>query len=384
MNLNISNNSNLNSPNTSYSKEQDPCDQSFGQFKDNNSQIENYKTFLASPITIKGRKVKNRLFLAPMAGLGHVAFRELVAEFGGFGLLFTGMCSAKAVPQENRDISQVFRWRDEELPYLVCQIFGSDPDGMALAAKRIEREGFFGVDINFGCCAAAICKKGSGAALLKEPELAEKIVETVRQAVSIPLFVKFRSGWAENSLDGAIHAAKMAAMFQAAGADAIVFHPRSAPDRRLRPPKWEHIRLIKDAVSIPVFGNGNIFEPSDCKKMLNLSNCDGISIGRMAVARPWIFSAVSNGFLPHANIYKHTASRMITLLLKHYDERTAVKMFKKFVPYFAAGFKFGHSISKQLLKPDNSDEILTVINSIFSEHAQPLETIDRPNPHLFL
>ncbi|MBF0302645.1 MAG: tRNA-dihydrouridine synthase family protein [Desulfamplus sp.] len=349
-----------------------------------NSQIENYKTFLASPITIKGKKVKNRLFLAPMAGLGHAAFRELISEFGGFGLLFTGMCSAKAVPQENRNISTVFRWRDEELPYLVCQIFGSEPDGMALAAERIEREGFFGVDLNFGCCASAICKKGSGAALLKEPELAKKIVEAVRQTVSIPLFVKFRIGWEENSLDGAIHAAKMAAMFQAAGADALVFHPRSAPDRRLRPPKWEHIRLIKDSVSIPVFGNGNIFEPSDCKKMLQLGNCDGISIGRMAVSKPWIFSTISNGFLPHPDIYQHTAIRMITLLLKHHNERTTVKMFKKFVPYFAAGFKFGHSISKQLLKSDNTDEILKSVNSIFSEHAEPPETIDRPNLHLFL
>ncbi len=375
------------------------------------SNNDNYKTFLASPITIKGRNVNNRLFLAPMAGLGNVAFRELVAEFGGFGLLFTGMCSAKAVPQENRNTSNVFKWRDEELPYLVCQIFGSEPHGMAIAAKRVEHEGFFGVDLNFGCCAAAICKKGCGAALLKEPDLAKKIVEAVRQAVSIPVFVKFRIGWESSSLDGAIKAAKMAAMFEDAGADALVFHPRLAPDRRLRPPKWEHIKLVKEAVSIPLFGNGNIFQPSDCKNMLQLGSCDGISIGRMAVARPWIFSTISNGLsLSSSNndfsypnsennllssstnnkfpfgtdIYRHTAIRMITLLLKHYDERTAVKMFKKFVPYFAAGFKFGHSISKRLLKADSAQEILKNIDAIFLDYSQPPETVDRPNLHLFL
>ncbi|MBF0229837.1 MAG: tRNA-dihydrouridine synthase family protein [Desulfamplus sp.] len=345
---------------------------------------DNYRDFLSAPIKIRGKEVKNRLFLAPMAGLGNVAFREMVAEFEGFGLLFTGMCSAKAVPQENRNISNVFKWRDEELHYLVCQIFGAEPKAMALAAKRIEKEGFFGVDLNFGCCAAAICKKGSGAALLKEPELAKNIVKEVRDAVSIPLFVKFRSGWYDNPIDAAMHAAKMAVMFEEAGADALVFHPRVAPDRRLRPPKWEHIKLIKEAISIPVFGNGNIFEPADCKKMLNISGCDGISIGRMAVAKPWIFSTIANGFLPDNDIYQKTATRMITLLLKHYDERTAVKMFKKIVPYYSAGFKFGHSISKQLLRPDNSGEIYRVIDELFTKSSQNIETMERPNLHLFL
>lgn len=128
------------------------------------------------------------MVLAPMAGIGHVAFRELIAEQGGCALLFTGMCSAKAVPHENPAISMVFRWRTRELPFTVCQIFGSDPDDMARAARRIEKEGFFGVDLNFGCSVAAICKKGCGAALLKTPDQAVRIVAAVRQAVDIPVF----------------------------------------------------------------------------------------------------------------------------------------------------------------------------------------------------
>lgn len=336
-----------------------------------------FQKYLSSPLIIKGRQIKNRLLLAPMAGLGHVAFRELVSEFGGFGLLFTGMCSSKAVPQENRNISKVFKWRDEELSSLVCQIFGSDPISMALAAQRVEKEGFFGVDLNFGCCAVAICKKGSGAALLKEPLLARRIVEEVRKSVSIPLFVKFRTGWE----GAALNAAEMAAMFEDAGADALVFHPRTAPDRRLRPPKWEDIRPVKEAVSIPVFGNGNIFEASDCESMVNISSCDGISIGRMAVAKPWIFAELTRGFSPDSDIYRHTAMRMIELLVKHHDEITAVKMFKKFVPYYAAGFKFGHSISKQLIRQDSSDAIMRAIDLIF---AEPPETVSRPNLHLLI
>jgi len=339
--------------------------------------------YLASPIAIRGKEIQNRLLLAPMAGLGNVAFRELVAEFGGFGLLFTGMCSAKAVPQENRYISKVFKWRDEELPFLVCQLLGGDPDSMALAAERVQREGFFGVDLNFGCCAAAICKKGGGASILKDPALAKRIVAAVRERVSIPLFVKFRTGWERDPLRASKEAAQMAASFEAAGADALIFHPRMAPDRRLRPPKWEDIRLVKEAVSIPVFGNGNIFETSDCEKMVNISSCDGISIGRMAVARPWIFATITHGFSPESSssIYRYTAMRIMRLLLKYHDERTAVKMFKKFVPYYSAGFKFGHSISKQLLKTDSSDEILRAVDAVFA--TSPEITV-RPNLHLSL
>ena len=146
-------------------------------------------------ITIGKKRIENRLFLAPMAGLGHAAFREVVSEFGGYGLLFTGMCSAKALPHENPAVSPVFKWRKSELATLVCQIFGPDPLSMALAAQRIEREGFFGVDLNFGCSVAAICKRGCGAALLRDPDLAVEILARVRGSVTIPVFVKFRTGW---------------------------------------------------------------------------------------------------------------------------------------------------------------------------------------------
>ena len=155
-------------------------------------------TFLNTPISVGNKIIQKRLLLAPMAGLGHIAFRELLSSFGGYGLLFTEMCNARAIPHENRYVSPVFRWRDQEVETLVCQIFGSDPDAMAKAAVRIEKEGFFGVDINMGCSVKAICKKNYCAALLKTPELAEKIVKTVRDAVSLPVFVKYRTGWKDD------------------------------------------------------------------------------------------------------------------------------------------------------------------------------------------
>ncbi|MCP4114650.1 MAG: tRNA-dihydrouridine synthase family protein [Desulfobacteraceae bacterium] len=335
-----------------------------------------YTGRLKQPITIKEREVANRLFLAPMAGLGHVAFRELVSEFGGYGLLFTGMCSAKALPHENPRVSPVFKWREEELSQVVCQIFGPDPESMAAAAQRIEREGFFGVDLNFGCSVAAICKRGCGAELLKTPALAAEIVARVKNAVSIPVFVKFRTGW-EN--DPALPM-DMAKRFEDAGADAMVFHPRVAPDRRSRPPRWEQIARVKEAVSVPVFGNGNLFDINDASTMLEQTGCDGLSVGRMAVAKPWLFAEWSRGFTPDTATYHHTAVRMTELLLKYHDETFAVKLYKKFIPYFSASFRFGHSICKQLLKADTMAELRENIERVFENDP---ETIARPNINLF-
>ena len=333
--------------------------------------------YLLKDLKIKNHIIHNRVVLAPMAGLGHIALRQLISEFGGFGLLFTGMCSAKAVPQENPDTSLVFKWRKEELEYLVCQIFGSDSKNMAKAATRIEKEGFFGVDLNFGCSVAAICKSGCGAALLKNPLLSSKIVHAVREAVSIPLFIKFRTGW-ENRPQFAVDMAKR---FEDAGADALTFHPRIAPDRRSRPPQWEVIKFVTQAVDIPVFGNGNLFQEQDGIKMMEQTCCQGLSLGRMAVAKPWIFSQWTKGFPSGDDIFYTTAIRMTDILLEHYDDHFAVKLFKKFAPYFCANFKFGHQILKKLMPAQTMDDMKNNIDLIFESNP---EILTKPNLNLFL
>ncbi len=332
---------------------------------------------VSTNIEIGGKIVANRLFLAPMAGLGNIALRELISEFCDPGLLFTGMCNARAVPHENPETSLVFKFRQQELKHLVCQIFGSDPDDMAKAAKRIEQEGFFGVDLNFGCSAAAICKKGCGAALLKTPDLAARIVEQVRSSVSIPVFVKFRIGWK----DDVALVESMAKKFEGAGADLLVFHPRISPDRRTRPPKWEYIAKVKKAVNIPVFGNGNILNYSDMEKMAEITLCDGVSVGRLAIAKPWIFAEWTNNHKSYENIYHYTALRMIELFLKHFGEFTGVKFFKKWAPYFSANFKFCHEINKKLLSNNCLDDMKTCIDEIFET---PPGVAEKPNQNLFL
>lgn len=340
---------------------------------------EDLAQYLLSPLAIGNRTIANRMVLAPMAGLGHIAFRQLVTRFSGFGLLFTGMCSAKAVPHENPSISHVFSWRPGELDHTVCQIFGAEPETMARAAQRIEAEGFFGVDLNFGCSVAAICKKGCGAALLKTPNKAVQIVSAVRKAVSCPVFVKYRTGW--QGQDDQNFPVVMARAFEDAGADALTFHPRVAPDRRSRRPKWELIGKVENAVTIPVFGNGNLFAPEHGMKMINETGCQGLSIGRMAVARPWIFTHWTKGVKPDPSIYMETALDMAELLSTHYEDRFALKMFKKFAPYFCANFKFSNAILKSLVRAENMNELCYNIRHLLDP---PPRTLHLPNINLFI
>lgn len=333
-------------------------------------------TLLNRPIAVGGRTASNRLLLSPMAGLTHVAFRELVAEYGGCGLLFSEMCSARTVPTENRKVSTVFRWRDEELATLVCQIVGAAPESMAAAARRIAAEGFFGVDINFGCSAAAVCKQQAGAAVLREPDRAVAIVRAVRKAVDIPLFIKYRIGW----VDDPQPAVDLARRFEDAGADALTFHPRVSPDRRARPPKWSYIGRVKQAVGIPVFGNGEVFDSADAERMMRTTGCDGISIGRIALARPWVFAEWLSGFSPGPEIHRSCAHRLMELTALHYQAVTAVRKFKKWAAFFTAAFRFGHTFHSRIRRTVNIEEIHDAIDDFFDQKP---ELTRRPNMNMF-
>ena len=331
---------------------------------------------LNRPLKVGHKFIEKRLVLAPMAFLGNVAFRELVQSFGGYGLLYTEMCRAGTIPGENRQRSNYFNWRDAELSRLVCQIFGSTPPTMAAAARRIEAEKFFGVDINFGCSEASICRQNCGASILNQPELAAKIVSEVRKAVSIPLFVKYRIGWQDNPRS----AVALARHFEDAGADALTFHPRVAPDRRSRPPKWEYIGMVKQAVSIPVFGNGNVFDENDCLRMIETTGCDGVAIGRLALARPWLFAAWTEGFQFDLEIYLKCALRLAELLEKHFDAQQALKRFKRFAFYFSANFKFGHTVFSGIQKAQTRQAAEAFLIQFFK---RPPELVSRPNLNFF-
>jgi nifR3 family TIM-barrel protein len=337
---------------------------------------EDLSAYLRQPLSIGSRTIRSRLVLAPMTFLGHVAFRELVSQYGGCGLLFSEMCSAKAIPHENRFVSPYFRWRDAERAGLAIQIFGNDPVVMALAARRIEAEGLFGVDINFGCADGAICRQNCGAALLKDPDLAGAIVSAVREAVAFPLTVKFRIGWQDDPQT----TVQLAKRFEAAGADALVFHPRVAPDRRSRPARWEYIALVKRAVEIPVLGNGDVFDRTGCLNMIRQTGCDGVAIGRMAVARPWIFAEWTEGMKPGADIFYQSAVELMALLQKHYEPSAAIRRFRRFAFYFTANFRFGHTLYSQITAAGNFPALEAILSRFFSCEPDILTT---PNMNYF-
>ena len=338
--------------------------------------IYNLAEYLRQPLKIGDKSIGSRLVLAPMSFLGHIAFRELVSQFGGYGLLFSEMCSARAIPNENRFISSYFRWRDEERSRLICQIFGDDSHVMARAAIRIEKEGLFGVDINLGCSNKTICRRNCGAALLKNPDQATAVVTAVRAAVSCPVTVKYRTGWRDNPN----LAVQLAKRFEEAGVDALTFHPRVAPDRRSRPPKWDYIGLVKQAVSIPVFGNGDIFDRNDCLRMINETGCDGVALGRMAIARPWIFAEFMENLQTSRDVFLEAAMQLVQLLQCHYDPVPAIKRFKRFSFYFCANFCFGHALYTRIINAADMQEIETILRRFFE---QPPEILHRPNMNFF-
>jgi nifR3 family TIM-barrel protein len=331
---------------------------------------------LNRPLTIGRATIDRRLVLAPMTLLGHIAFRELLAGFGGYGLLFGEMCSARRIPHEVRADSAYFCWREAERHQLVMQIFGADPSVMATAARIVQDNGIFGVDLNFGCSVATICKQQCGAALLRTPDQAARIVEAVRQAISIPLFVKFRTGWT----DDPTIPVDLARRFEAAGADALTFHPRVAPDRRSRPPRWEYIQRVAEAVKIPVFGNGDVFDGTDCLRMLETTGCAGVAIGRMAIARPWFMAQMTELLTPDPGIYRQTALTLLDLMERHFDARRALRRYKKFALYFSANFKFAHSFYKRIGNARNLEALKGELEAFFSR--EPVTT-DRPNMNFF-
>ncbi|NDV20622.1 tRNA-dihydrouridine synthase family protein [Pseudodesulfovibrio sp. JC047] len=340
------------------------------------THIKRLAELLNRPLQIRGKEISNRLWLAPLAGLGHAAYRDVLDSYGGCGLMFTEMCSARSVPTEKPSVSPTFRWRKEELGHLVCQIFGSTPEEMIPAARRIEAEGFFGIDINMGCTAPGIVKRNAGAGLLKNPDAAIAAVKSVRQTVSIPVFVKFRTGWTPDIGP----AVELAQRFEAEGVDCLVFHPRVAPDKRTKPPVKEHIKAISDAVSIPVFGNGDVVLPEECLSMLENTGCAGVSIGRMAIARPWLFAEWTTGYIPLEGCFQEYAMKLADAIEANFDPIRALKRFKMFTIYFAANFTYGHSLQTRFLGAKSMDDVREIIRN----HVKPnMRLTLRPNMNLY-
>lgn len=282
--------------------------------------------------------LENNVVLAPMAGVTDLPFRLLCKEMGA-GLICMEMVSAKAIFYNNKNTIDLLQIHEKECP-VSLQFFGSDPKIMAEMAKKIEERPFSILDINMGCPVPKVVNNHEGSALMKDPELAEEIVRNVVKAIKKPVTVKIRKGFDEDH----INAVEMAKRMEDAGASAIAVHGRTREQYYSGKADWDIIAQVKEAVSIPVIGNGDIFSPEDGKRMLEQTGCDGIMVGRGARGNPWIFREL-NAYLEHGEKIERPAPQEIKemiekharLQLEYKGEYTAVREMRKHISWYTGG-----------------------------------------------
>ncbi|MCA0456825.1 MAG: tRNA dihydrouridine synthase DusB [Chloroflexi bacterium] len=264
------------------------------------------------PIHIGNVYIETPLTLAPMAGQTNHAFRTVCREMGDCGLVCTELISSQAIHYKSKKTWHMFDWTEAERPFAV-QLFGSDPAMMAEAAKLVADHGADIVDINMGCWVPKVVKKGGGAALLGDICTATMVVEAVVRAVDVPVTVKVRSGLDPEHIT-AIEFAKAA---EQSGVKAIAVHGRTASQGFTGKANWDIIRQVKDAVSIPVIGNGDVKNAEDAAQMLAETGCDGVMIGRAALGYPWLFHEIAHEIRTGEKLPAPSASKRAAIAIRH-------------------------------------------------------------------
>ncbi len=261
----------------------------------------------------------NPVVLAPMAGVTDLPFRLLVKEMG-CALVYTEMVSDKGLLHNNEHTFKLLRLDEQERP-AALQIFGSEPESMAKAAKIVEQAGADILDINMGCPTLKIVKNGEGSALMRTPDLAYRILASVVDAVSIPVTVKIRKGWD----DASVNAVQIARLAEAAGVSAIAVHGRTREQFYSGQADWNIIKDVKESVSLPVIGNGDIRSPLDAAQMIEKTGCDGVMIGRGAQGNPWLFRQVVHYLATGELLASPGVTERINMALRHLDMLVAYK-----------------------------------------------------------
>lgn len=322
----------------------------------------------AKKLKIGEIELENNLILAPMAGVTDLPFRCMVKKYGNPGLVCNEMVSSKAIVFEDEKTLKMLNCKEEKRP-ISMQIFGSDPQIMGKAAKRVSEIADV-VDINMGCPAPKVVKNGDGSKLLLDLDLAKEIICEVVKNANKPVTLKIRKGWDKEH----IVATELAKIAEDCGISAIAVHGRTRDEFYAGEADWEIIKQVKNAVHIPVIGNGDIKSEEDAKKMLEQTGCDGLMIGRGSLGNPWIFHQISYYLEKGEKLEAVSLAEKQTVIKEHFDlllqekgEYTATREIRKHISWYVKGLKNATLIRDAINKVETTEEFEHILCEYFKD-----------------